>query len=163
MFVLYNRLCFTFLGICCCCVCWMQVVHMLHKNLHLCADFIRNCMYTYIYKLDVQFGTRYCKSECLLLVMVIIIFTFGQLTYTPPPFCVSLQGYLETGAIFDSSVQAQRDPLVFMLGQRKVIPGKQFLPLLCLSPAEVRCLNPPPPPPPAHTHTNTFWSSVCCQ
>ena len=58
-----------------------------------------------------------------------------------PHFFFFLQGYLETGAIFDSSVQAQRDPLVFMLGQRKVIPGKQF---------EVR-----------HSKTFMLWSSIC--
>lgn len=36
---------------------------------------------------------------------------------------VHYTGILESGAVFDSSVQAKRDPLVFTLGQKKVIPG----------------------------------------
>ncbi|XP_076438150.1 uncharacterized protein LOC143277257 [Babylonia areolata] len=36
---------------------------------------------------------------------------------------VHYTGYLETGTIFDSSVKAGRDPLVFMLGEGRVIPG----------------------------------------
>ncbi|KAK7091211.1 hypothetical protein V1264_008929 [Littorina saxatilis] len=36
---------------------------------------------------------------------------------------VHYTGVLDSGVVFDSSIQAQREPLVFMLGQRKVIPG----------------------------------------
>ncbi|KAL8607775.1 hypothetical protein ACOMHN_039448 [Nucella lapillus] len=36
---------------------------------------------------------------------------------------VHYTGYLETGAIFDSSVKAGREPLAFTLGEGKVIPG----------------------------------------
>lgn len=36
---------------------------------------------------------------------------------------VHYTGYLDTGAIFDSSVQAQRAPMAFKIGQNRVIPG----------------------------------------
>ncbi|XP_064597388.1 peptidyl-prolyl cis-trans isomerase Fkbp12-like [Liolophura sinensis] len=36
---------------------------------------------------------------------------------------VHYTGYLDTGAVFDSSVQQQREPLKFVLGQKKVIQG----------------------------------------
>ncbi|XP_025091004.1 FK506-binding protein 2-like [Pomacea canaliculata] len=36
---------------------------------------------------------------------------------------VHYTGYLDSGTVFDSSVKAQRDPLVFKLGEKRVIPG----------------------------------------
>ncbi|XP_046350971.1 FK506-binding protein 2-like [Haliotis rufescens] len=36
---------------------------------------------------------------------------------------VHYTGYLESGAVFDSSVQQKRDPIAFVLGSHQVIPG----------------------------------------